>query len=333
MDAKTTLPPFPKPPLTVAVSECLTGARVRYDGGHKRDAMPRAALDGLFVLRGICPEVGIGLGVPRDPMGLVADTGAIRAKVLGQASGASADVTDALRAYADSRLPVLDEADGYVFMQNSPSCGLSGVTLVGSETGSTGRGVYAEQVLRIRPALPAAEGRQLFDPAYCANFVMRTCVHAHWRRTIAHGVTAAKLIAFHSAYKYLVMAHDLVAYRRLGHLLSDLSGGAAGVAEAYIRDLLRTLTRPASRAGHANALAHLQGYVARETGAREACAGLIQAYRRGRAPLSAPMSLLRRQLIESGAAYAMDQTYLHPDLWAAVDRAYNSLQAPGHVRS
>ena len=333
MDAKTTLPPFPAPPLTIAVSECLTGAQVRYDGDHKRDAMPHGALGDLYVLRAICPEVGIGLGVPRDPIRLVGDPGAPRAKVVSEGTDASVDVTDALRAYADSRLPLLDEVDGYVFMQNSPSCGLAGVRLAGSGTGSTGRGVFAQEVLRIRPALPAAEGGQLFDPAYCANFVMRTCVYAHWRRTIADGITAAKLIAFHSAYKYLVMAHDVRSYRSLGHMLSDLSGAVADLAAAYICDLLRTLSRPASRAGHTNALAHLQGYLVPESGARDACAGLIEDYRRGRVPLSVPMSLLRQRLMESGAQYAMDQAYLHPDLWAAVDRAYNSLRAPGHVHS
>ena len=323
VDPKTTLPPFPTPPLTVAVSECLTGAHVRYDGGHKRDAMPHALLDDLYVLRAICPEVGIGLGVPRDPIRLVADAGAPRARVFGADPGVSVDVTDALCAYADSRLPVLDAVDGYVFMQNSPSCGLSGVRLFGSDGGNTGRGVYAQQVLRVRPALPAAEGRQLFDPACFANFVMRTCVYGHWRRTIADGITPATLIAFHSACKYLVMAHDLRAYRRLGHLLSDLSDDVDDVAETYVCDLMRALSRPASRAGHTNALTHLQGYVVRESGARDACAGLIEAYRRGQVPLAAPMSLLRRQLIESGATYARDQTYLHPGLWAAVDRAYN----------
>ena len=115
---------------------------------------------------------------------------------------------------------VLDEVDGYVFMQKSPSCGLSGVKLSGGPP--TGRGVYARQVLVLRPALPAAEAWQLFDPTRCANFVMRTFVYAHWRRMCAHGVTAARLIAFHTAYKYLVMAHDVEACRRIGHLLSDL---------------------------------------------------------------------------------------------------------------
>ena len=169
------LPPFPKPPLTVAVSECLTGAHVRYDGGHKREAMPHAALDDLYVFRAICPEVGIGLGVPRDPIRLVGDSSAPRAKVFREKAGSSgppSDVTDALRAYADSQLSVIDEVDGYIFMQKSPSCGLSGVKLFESGSRGRGRGVYAAQVALRRPALPAADGAALFEPTRCANFVL-----------------------------------------------------------------------------------------------------------------------------------------------------------------
>ena len=339
------LPPFPKPPLTVAVSECLTGAHVRYDGGHKREAMPHAALDDLYVFRAICPEVGIGLGVPRAPIRLVGDSSEPRAKVFREKAGSSgppSDVTDALRAYADSQLSVIDEVDGYIFMQKSPSCGLSGVKLFESGSRGGGRGVYAAQVALRRPALPAADGGALFEPTRCANFVMRTFVYAHWRRTNAHGMTAAKLIAFHTAYKYLVMAHDVRAYRRLGHLLSDLPGAVDGVARRYVRDLLRALSRPASQAGHANALAHLQGYVRVSSIAEtppanltqmQELADLIEAYRRGQVPLSAPMSLLRRHLLESGASYALNQVYLLPDLWAASDRAYNGVLALDHART
>ena len=319
------LPSFPKPPLTVAASECLTGARVRYDGDHKRTAMPHAALDGLYVLRPICPEVGIGLGVPRDPIRLVGDPGAPRARVVGEGAESRRDVTAALRAYADSQLPVLDEVDGYVFMQKSPSCGLSGVELFGGSR--TGRGLYADQVMVLRPALPATEAGQLFDPTRCASFVMRTFVYAHWRRMRAHGMTAARLIAFHTAHKYLVMAHDIEAYRRIGRLLSDLSEGFEDVAGRYVADLLGTLARSASRSGHANALAHLQGYASGGAGAGKDLADLIEAYRRGKVPLSEPMSLLRRHLLESGATYALNQTYLNPDLWAAIDRACNGLYA------
>ena len=175
--------------------------------------------------------------------------------------------------------------------------------------------------------MPATEARQLFDPARCAGFVMRTFVYAHWRRMRACGMTAARLIAFHTAHKYLVMAHDVEAYRRIGNLLSDLSGDLEKVAGRYVADLLGTLARSASRPGHTNALAHLQGYVSGGVGAGKELADLIDAYRRGKVPLAEPMSLLRRHLLESGAAYALNQTYLNPDLWAAINRAYNGPHA------
>ncbi len=330
------MPPFPGPPLTLAVSECLTGVPVRYDGRDKREAMPHAALDDLYVFLPICPEVGIGLGVPRDPIRLVGDPGSPRAMILGEEATTSrprADVTDALRAFADTQLRVLDDVDGYVFMQDSPSCGLSGVKVFEGDVRGTGRGVYAARVLGRRPILPAVEGAALFEPTRCASFVMCTFVYAHWRRTSAAGMTAARLIAFHTAYKYLVMAHDVQAYRRLGHLLSDLSGSLDDVAGRYIRALLGAVSRPASRAGHANAMAHLQGYVSRGVGAMGELSGLIESYRRGEVPLSEPISLLRRHLLKSGATYALNQAYLRTDLWSVISHAYNSVRDLGHARA
>ncbi|MDE0226732.1 MAG: DUF523 and DUF1722 domain-containing protein [Gammaproteobacteria bacterium] len=335
MDAKD-MPPFPVPPLTLAVSECLTGAPVRYDGRHKREAMPHAALDDLYEFLPICPEVGIGLGVPRDPIRLEGDPGSPRARIVGEEATISrprADVTEALRAFADRQLRVLDDVDGYVFMQDSPSCGLSGVSVFGSDAPDTGRGVYAARVSDRRPVLPVIEGAALFDPTGCASFVMRTFVYAHWRRTSVAGMTAARLVGFHTAYKYLVMAHDVQAYQRLGHLVSDLSGNLDDVAGRYVRALLEAVSRPASRAGHANAMAHLQGYVSRGVGATGELASLIESYRRGGVPLSEPMSLLRRHLLKSGATYALNQAYLRSDLWSVISRAYNSVLGVGpHLR-
>lgn len=331
MDAEK-LPGIPEPPLAVAVSQCLTGSHVRYDGGQKREAMPHEVLNDLYIFRAICPEVGIGLGVPRDPIPLVGDPDMPRARVFAKGSAIShGDVTDELREYADAQLPLLDEVDGYVFMKGSPSCGLSGVEVFEGDGPGSARGVYAAQIVRRRPALPVVEGESLFDPARCANFVVRTFVYAHWRRTKAQGMSAARLIAFHTAYKYLVMAYDVPAYRKLGRLLSDLSDDVDRIASRYVFHLLAALSRPVSRTGHANSLAHLQGYVKREGSARREIAGLIEAYRCGKVPLSEPMSLLRQNLSGSGATHALNQAYLCPGLWAAVGRAYNGLQASSGV--
>lgn len=317
------LPPFPEPPLTIAVSECLTGAPVRYDGGHRASAWPRPALEGLYEFRPICPEVGIGLGVPRPPIRLVGSRAAPRAVGV---EDPSVDVSDRLRAYAGTRLPDLDDADGYVFKARSPSCGLEGVALHADQdrpAAPDGTGLFAAEIARARPDLPLEDGENLFEPGALESFVTRTFVHAFWRRTTAGGMEAARLIAFHSACKYLVMAHDVSAYRSLGRLLADFSGDVETTGWRYFQGLMQALAARPTRSGHANVLQHLQGYLkgATEASDRQAVAEAIDRYRDGETALDTPLHDLRKRLREAGARYAFDQYYLHVPRVAVVDLA------------
>ena len=66
-------PARPEAPLSIGISQCLLGTEVRYDGSGARSSFPHDALAGLFEYRGICPEVAIGMGVPREPIRLIAD--------------------------------------------------------------------------------------------------------------------------------------------------------------------------------------------------------------------------------------------------------------------
>ena len=218
------LPPRPAPPLPVAVSECLTGSAVRYDGTDAHDSFPHDALEGLLSLVPICPEVGVGMGVPRPPIQLVGDPRAPR--VLG-VRDSSIDVTEALAAYVHTRSTQLDGVYGYVFMERSPSCGLYSVpvhAVEGDEPPSrTGRGAYASAVLELNPDLPAEENGRLFDAEVRESFLDRVFAYAHWRRLSAGDgrLSPARLMAFHSRYKYLLMAHSVPHYRQAGRLLGN----------------------------------------------------------------------------------------------------------------
>ena len=309
--AATALPPFPMLPVSIAVSECLAGGNVRYDGGHRSGAWPAAALAGLVQCQPICPEVGIGMGVPRAPIQLVGDPAAPRARGV---ADAAVDVTTALQAYVASQTALLDAVDGYVFKARSPSCGVHDVPVRGGDGGeqeATGRGIFAAAVMRERPNLPVEEGERLFDAAVREHYLMRVLIHAHWRNGVAGDFTPARLIAFHSGCKYLVMAHSVTAYRRLGRMLADLSGDAPAIAARYFSCLMKTLAQPATRGGHANALTHLAGHLKRRLPSvqRGELAESIERYRLGDAPLSVPMALLTRRLRESDAGDAVGEYY------------------------
>lgn len=58
-------------PIRVGVSGCLLGEEIRINGQHKRDSFINNILSQYFDFVSICPEVGIGMGVPREPIRLV----------------------------------------------------------------------------------------------------------------------------------------------------------------------------------------------------------------------------------------------------------------------
>ncbi len=308
------LPALPNAPLTIAISECLVGGEVRHDGGHKRSSLAHDKLEGLFKFRPVCPEVGIGLGIPRDAIRLVGDIKSPRAV---STKDSALDFTNKLIDFASDYAPDLDDVDGHIFTKNSPSCGLFRVKVYGKKDTPPipeGRGLYAAGIAHWRPDLPLEENGRLHDPVLRENFVTRTFVHAHWRALLEAGLTAKKLIAFHSAYKYLVMAHSIAGYKQLGRLLSDLSGDVERIAVQYFSQLMQALAQPASRGGHANVLSHLQGYVKEQisSSSRKELAELIESYRRGEIPLMAPLALLKHHLGEHEATYAWNQMYLQP---------------------
>src|SRR5436190_15096507 len=100
--------------LRVGVSACLLGAEVRYDGQHKRDAYVKDELGAIVEWVPVCPEVEVGMGVPREPVQLVRNPGD-RTAMIGVASGT--DWTERMEALAAARADQLASLDirGFVF--------------------------------------------------------------------------------------------------------------------------------------------------------------------------------------------------------------------------
>ena len=84
------------PRLVVGVSSCLLGNAVRYDGRHKLNRFVREELSGYFEFEPYCPEVAIGMGVPRPPIRLMVRGGIVEALGVGYAG---LNVTLSLRGY------------------------------------------------------------------------------------------------------------------------------------------------------------------------------------------------------------------------------------------
>jgi uncharacterized protein YbbK (DUF523 family) len=217
--------------LRVGVSACLLGHEVRWDGGHKRDRFVTDTLGRWVEWVPVCPELELGLGVPREPIRLEGDPAAPR--LVAPKSGT--DHTAAMLRFARARVEqlVADDLSGYVLKKDSPSCGMERVKVYDANRvlSKSGQGLFAEVLLRRCPLLPVAEEGHLQDTRLRENFIERVFAYHRLRRFFASRWQVADLAAFHSAEKFLLLAHDPPAYRALGRLV-------AGAKRAEARDRL-----------------------------------------------------------------------------------------------
>jgi uncharacterized protein YbgA (DUF1722 family)/uncharacterized protein YbbK (DUF523 family) len=301
----------------VGISACLLGHQVRYDGGHKRDAFVGGPLAQIFDYLPVCPEVEIGLGIPRPPIRLIGGGPLPRAVGV---DDPDLDVTGRLETLAAERVRGLAGGlDGYILKKGSPSCGMERVKVYPAQGRGPamrqGQGVFARVLMQALPSLPVEEEGRLKDPVLREGFVNRVLVHRRWRVLREQGVSAAALIDFHTDHKYLVMAHSQAAYQRLGRMLADLSGGASGsLAECYLAELMQALRRRVDRKRHCNVLLHIMGYLKRhiDPGDKAELVASIDAYRRAEVPLIVPITLLRHYFRRHPDPYMARQVYLAP---------------------
>lgn len=312
----TSSPPsrvFPR--LRIGVSACLLGELVRYDGGHKRDGLVTGQLADFVDFVALCPEVGIGMGVPRPPIRLVGDPQSPQAV---RRDDPTFDVTTQLESYARKQLASLGDISGYILKKDSPSCGMQGVKLYGPEGGPAqpkGVGIFARTLMEAIPLLPVEDEERLADPTRRDSFLTRIYTYRRWQELRAHGITPGRLIELHSDHKYLVMAHSQAAYRRMGHRLANLSGADMDVvASTYIAELMTALERRAGCKRHTNVLQHILGHFKRRIDGSEKSELVesIDAYRRGKLSLTAPIVRLRHCLERHPDPYLERQHYLYP---------------------
>jgi uncharacterized protein YbgA (DUF1722 family)/uncharacterized protein YbbK (DUF523 family) len=302
------------PKIPIGISSCLLGEAVRYDGGHKRDAYITGTLSEYFEFRPCCPEVGIGLGVPRPTLHLVHAANGVRCVGVKESS---CDVTDRLRDYADCLHNKHAELCGYILKKDSPSCGMERVKVYG-DNGIPVRqcaGIYAQRMMHNNPLLPIEEEGRLGDPVLRENFIERVFVLWRWKALVQENLTAYALITFHARHKLSVMSHDQNRYRELGRLIAGVEDrNAAVVAEKYILLLMRTLKKPATRNNHVNVLQHIQGYLKKRLDADDKAelSEIIERYRIGELPLIVPVTLLKHHFRRCPDPYIDNSYYMSP---------------------
>lgn len=168
--------------MKIAISRCLLGDKVRYDGKHQYHSgvyhvMQHKEVDVIPV----CPEVAIGLGVPRPPIHLVGNANKPSLQVIQNKQ----DISETMLTFSKEWIHQYD-LDGVILKSRSPSCGLKQVKVLQRESYQRrGTGIFAAVVLEHLPFIPVREEKELNTHVNRNLFIQQVRLYHVWK-TLMH---------------------------------------------------------------------------------------------------------------------------------------------------
>ncbi|WP_287152441.1 DUF523 and DUF1722 domain-containing protein [Candidatus Solincola tengchongensis] len=302
----------PKPVLVI--SRCLGFAACRWNGEIVRDDFVDLLSSHVRFIT-VCPEMEIGLGVPRDPIHIETGKGGLR--LVQPATGR--DVTGEMLAFCASFLESLPQVEGFILKARSPSCGIGDVKIFPSgrsEAGAVdkGPGFFGGEVKRRFPLLPTESEGRLKNFRLREHFLVRIFTLARFREAVGRG-TVASLVDFHSRHKFLLMSYNQTELKALGRLAANPERKrAAELFEVYGEHLRKALSRPPRYVSNINVLLHSLGYFSDRLTAREKSYFLdaLQRYRERKIPLSVPVDIMNSWIIRFEEKYLAEQAFFRP---------------------
>ena len=229
----------------LAVSACLLGEKVRYNGDAAEFRALTRKWNGHFELMGVCPEVGIGMGTPRPTIRLVNNGESIR--LVNPKNGD--DFTSPMIEYAQLQADALVESGicGFVFKKDSPSCGLERVKVYREghvQATRDGMGMFAKVFTTLYPHIPVIEEGRLTDARQAEHYLARVHFFSLWYQEGLKGWTAKAIMEFHNVNKLFLLSRSPDGKRRLGRLIAkgfDNGDRPEAVALAYMTEAQKSL--------------------------------------------------------------------------------------------
>lgn len=302
--------------LRLGISSCLLGEEVRWDAGHKKDAFLTGTLGPFVEWVPVCPELEMGLGVPREPIRLQGDPASPR--LVGSRSGE--DHTDAMQRFAQRRARDLASLDlcGYVLKKSSPSCGMERVKVYDRPDAPgtrKGVGAFARVLMETMPHLPVEEEGRLEDAGLRENFITRVFAFRRWRDLLEGEWSLGRLVAFHSDQKLLLMAHSPAHYTSMGRLVAGAKGKKpTALKREYEEAYMEALRHAATPRKNTNVLFHAMGYFKKRLtpDEKQEMIEAIESYHRRLVPLIVPLTLLRHYVRRYEEPWLVRQVWLNP---------------------
>jgi uncharacterized protein YbgA (DUF1722 family)/uncharacterized protein YbbK (DUF523 family) len=302
---------LPKPRLIS--SKCIEFDACRYNGVMVPSPVVRL-LQPFVEFHPVCPEVEIGLGVPRDPVRIVRVGNQLR--LLQPDTGK--DFTREMETFVESFLDTVEGIDGFILKFRSPSCGLKDVKIYsGTQKGasaSRGAGFFGHAVTERFSGLAVEDEGRLKNYRIREHFLTKLFTLAAFREVEASR-SMGEVVRFHTENKFLLMAYGQKHLKVMGRMVANPEKKPTQeVIADYRRGLGEALANAPRYTSCINVLMHAMGYFSKELSPREKSFFLdsLEDYRAQRTPLSVPVGIMKSYIIRFEEPYLMQQTFFQP---------------------
>lgn len=301
---------YPKP--IIVCSMCLGFSPVRYDGNILFDSrVEKMKKHAEFIP--VCPEVGIGLGVPRNPLVLYKENGEV--KLVDTVTGK--DLSTNMVNFTASFLGSIRRVDGVILKSGSPSCGVGDAKVYGWNRRVRGKadGFFTRLVKQALQVIPIESEKRLEDHDVRRNFYTRVFTIAYVRKTLEEARSNEDIVVLHRSLKYLLMLYSPSELRRLGRVVASRKNfSIEELREIYEKGVLKALSRTPTPGSYISVFQHLYSHLKNELSDNEKkyIVSMLEKYYSGKESLRTLFGYFKGFVYRFTDPYLAEQRFLQP---------------------
>jgi uncharacterized protein YbgA (DUF1722 family)/uncharacterized protein YbbK (DUF523 family) len=298
----------------ILLSRCIEHDHCRFNGGIVASPEIRK-LKPFVEYVTVCPEVSIGLSIPREAIRIIKKNSEKR--LVWSLSGK--DITQDMKDYTERYLRELTDIDGAVLKSRSPTCGVKDVKIYPS-TGKVASlnekttGMFGGAVAEFFQNMPVEDEGRLTNFRIREHFYTRIFTHRRFM-DIKKSPSMAKLVDFHTRHKYLFMIYSQKELKTAGRIVANHDKKSLGqVLDAYENSLVRMFYTMPRRPSVMNVLMHLMGYFSLHLSPEEKAFFLdqLELFREEKIPQSSVVLILKSWIVRFKNDYLKNQFFFEP---------------------
>jgi uncharacterized protein YbbK (DUF523 family)/uncharacterized protein YbgA (DUF1722 family) len=294
----------------IIISKCLEFDACRYDGQLISNRYIKK-LKEFIDFNPICPEVEIGMGIPRDTIRIVENK---EGKMLYQPE-TDKDFSSSMNNFSKKYIEKINYIDGFILKADSPSCGITSAKVYPKKNNvpasKRGPGLFTEKVIEKFPLHPKEEEKRLNNIFLREHFYTAIFTVADFKSVNNFNL----LYKYHAKHKYLFMSYNQTLMTKMGKIAANKNkDDIKKVLSDYYNSLLLLFTKRSRHTSNINSLMHVLGYFKKVITKQEKkyFLDVLEEYNMKKIPLSALNSILYSWILRFDNQYLKNQSFFNP---------------------